>query len=101
MNKTPKLTDLKENEEKLRKQAKYLVRQKTSDILKKQTHLFMHEKGITKIVSSYRYLSITVDYPGVDIINFQSNIPQFALSIVVRTNNIKLYITSLSCPNFV
>ena len=52
MNKTPKLNDLKENEEKLRIQAKHLIRQKTSDILKKQTHLFMHEKGLTKIVSS-------------------------------------------------
>lgn len=48
---TSKLTDLKENEEKIRKQAKKLLRQKTSEILKKQTHLFMHEKSLTKIVS--------------------------------------------------
>ncbi|KAH9637386.1 hypothetical protein HF086_011999 [Spodoptera exigua] len=44
-----KLADLKENEEKIRNQAKKLLRQKTSEMLKKQTHLFMHEKNLTKI----------------------------------------------------
>ncbi|CAH1640672.1 unnamed protein product [Spodoptera littoralis] len=44
-----KLTNLKENEDKIRKQAKKLLRQKTSEILKKQTHLFMHEKSLTKM----------------------------------------------------
>lgn len=60
MNKTPKLTDLKESEEILRKQVKTILRQKTSEVLKKQTHLFMHEKGIFKIVSPNQFKSLNL-----------------------------------------
>ncbi|XP_075985423.1 jumonji domain containing 7 [Anticarsia gemmatalis] len=49
MNNASKLADLKETEDKLRKQAKKLMRQKHADALKRPTHLFMHDKGITKI----------------------------------------------------
>ncbi|PZC74663.1 hypothetical protein B5X24_HaOG207382 [Helicoverpa armigera] len=49
MNKTPKLSELKQSEERMRTQAKKILRQKSSDILKKQTHLFMHDKCLTKI----------------------------------------------------
>lgn len=40
---------LDQSDESLRKQAKKLVKQKVSN--KRLTHLFMHEKNITEIVS--------------------------------------------------
>lgn len=42
--------ELKENDEKLRKYAKKILNQKNIHFNKKRTHLFMHEKNLSKIV---------------------------------------------------
>lgn len=55
MKKSTTLADLKDSEDKLRKQAKKIIRQKNSDALKRPTHLFMHEKRLTKIVCTLKY----------------------------------------------
>lgn len=53
-----KLLHLKQNEDNLRKEAKKIVRQRTPGN-KRTTHLFMHEKCLTEIVSIYmNYLYI-------------------------------------------
>lgn len=48
-----KIESSKDIEENLRKQAKKIVRQKNADALKRPTHLFMHEKDLTEIVSFF------------------------------------------------
>lgn len=49
--------DIKENEENLRKQAKKIVSKKNLEVYRRQTHLFMHEKNLTEIVSDYYHRS--------------------------------------------
>lgn len=60
MNNLPKLSDLKLSEEKMRKQAKKILRQKNLEILKRPTHLFMHEKSLSKIVSKIEISFLTL-----------------------------------------
>lgn len=57
MNNSTKVSDLKEEEEKLRIQARKIMKQKNADVIKRPTHLFMHDKGITKIVSILLHLA--------------------------------------------
>ncbi|XP_004927524.2 uncharacterized protein LOC101736097 [Bombyx mori] len=49
MSKLPKETELKESEKNIRKQAKQIVERKYSNVFKRPTHLFMHEKNISNI----------------------------------------------------
>lgn len=48
-----KLSALKESEDILRKQAKKIARLRNKETFKRPTHLFMHEKCLTSIVSIY------------------------------------------------
>lgn len=47
-----KLINMKNNEDNLRTEAKKIIRQRTPGN-KRTTHLFMHEKCLTEIVSKY------------------------------------------------
>ncbi|KAG6464089.1 hypothetical protein O3G_MSEX014266 [Manduca sexta] len=49
MEKPVDIIDIKENERKLRKEAKKIIKQRTIEVLKRPTHLFMHEKNLIKI----------------------------------------------------
>lgn len=51
-----KIESSKEIEAHLRKQARKIVRQKNGDAIKRPTHLFMHEKDLTEIVSFFLFV---------------------------------------------
>lgn len=52
MDSAAKSSDIKQSEEELRKHAKRIIRKKQGGP-KRPTHLFMHEKCLTEIVSSF------------------------------------------------
>lgn len=57
MTSVTKLSTLKDNEDTLRKEAKKIARKRNKETFKRPTHLFMHEKCLTSIVSFFRCIS--------------------------------------------